>query len=69
LSVNVTPLGSPPLSLKAGVGDPDVVTEKEPGPPSVNVVLEPEVITMGEGATTVTVAAPLLEIVKFTSPT
>ena len=68
MSANVMPLGSPPLSLRAGVGDPDVVTEKEPGAPSVNVVLEPDVITMGAGATTVIVIAPLLEVVKFASP-
>ena len=36
---NVTPLGSEPLSLIVGVGDPVAVTGKEPARPTVNVAL------------------------------
>ena len=39
LSTKVTPVGSVPLSLKAGVGIPVVVTVNVPGSPSVNVVM------------------------------
>jgi hypothetical protein len=38
LSTKVTPLGSAPVSMRAGSGKPVVVTEKEPGPPTENVV-------------------------------
>lgn len=40
LLVKVTPEGSAPLSVKAGVGYPVVVTEKDPAAPTVNVLLE-----------------------------
>jgi hypothetical protein len=42
--VNVTPVGRLPLSVKAGMGNPVVVTEKNPVAPTVNVVMLPEVI-------------------------
>jgi hypothetical protein len=39
LSLNVTPLGSVPVSASVGVGDPVVVTVKLPAVPTVNVAL------------------------------
>ena len=45
MSLNVTPLGSVPLSVRDGVGVPVVVTEKVPAVPTVNVVLLPLVST------------------------
>jgi hypothetical protein len=39
LSRKVTPLGRAPLSVKAGVGVPVVVTMKDPADPTVNDVL------------------------------
>jgi hypothetical protein len=39
LSLKVTGLGNDPDSLKAGVGEPVVVTEKVPAVPTVKVVL------------------------------
>jgi hypothetical protein len=39
LFTNVTPLGSVPVSVKVGVGDPVAVTVKLPAAPTVNVVL------------------------------
>jgi hypothetical protein len=39
LSLNVTPLGSAPVSLSEGVGLPVAVTVKLPAVPTVNVVL------------------------------
>jgi len=39
LSLNVTPLGSAPVSVREGVGAPVVVTVKLPALPTVNVVL------------------------------
>ena len=39
LSTNVTPLGSAPVSVRVGVGDPVVVTVKLPAVPTVNVVV------------------------------
>ena len=39
LSTNVTPVGSVPVSLSAGVGKPVVVTVKLPAVPTVKVVL------------------------------
>ena len=39
LSLNVTRLGSAPVSVSDGVGDPVVVTVKLPAVPTVNVVL------------------------------
>jgi hypothetical protein len=39
LLTNVTPLGSAPVSVSVGVGDPVVVTVKLPAVPTVNVVL------------------------------
>jgi uncharacterized membrane protein len=39
LLVNVTPLGSAPVSVIVGVGVPVVVTVKVPAPPTVKVVL------------------------------
>jgi hypothetical protein len=44
LSTNVTPLGNAPTSVIAAAGMPTVVTEKNPGDPTVKVVLLPEVI-------------------------
>jgi hypothetical protein len=44
LSLNVTPLGSVPVSANVGVGDPVAVTVKLPAVPTVNVVLLPLVI-------------------------
>lgn len=37
LLVNATPLGSAPVSVKAGTGDPVDVTVKDPAPPTMNV--------------------------------
>jgi len=39
LSTNVTPLGSVPVSVSVGVGDPVVVTVKLPAVPTINDVL------------------------------
>ena len=39
LSLKVTGLGNDPDSLRLGVGDPVVVTEKVPAVPTVKVVL------------------------------
>jgi hypothetical protein len=39
LSMNDTPVGSAPLSLRLGVGYPVAVTVNEPATPAVNVVL------------------------------
>jgi hypothetical protein len=39
LSWNVTPLGKAPLSVMLGVGDPVVVTVKEPAVPTWKAVL------------------------------
>jgi len=39
LSLNVTPLGSVPVSVRDGVGVPVVVTVKLPAVPTINVVL------------------------------
>ncbi len=39
LSTNVTPLGSVPVLVNAGVGDPVVVTVKLPAVPTANVVV------------------------------
>ena len=39
LSVNVTPLGRAPLSLRLGVGEPVAVTVKLPAVPTVKAVL------------------------------
>jgi hypothetical protein len=47
LSVKVTPAGSAPVSVRAGVGEPVVVTVNEPAVLVVKVVLEPEVIAGG----------------------
>ena len=44
MSRNVTPLGSAPVSVRDGVGDPVVVTVKLPAVPTANVVLLPLVI-------------------------
>jgi hypothetical protein len=44
LSTNVTPEGSEPVTLSAGVGVPTVVTVKLPVDPTVKVVLLPEVM-------------------------
>jgi hypothetical protein len=53
LFTNVTPLGSVPVSVNVGVGDPVVVTVKLPAVPTVNVVLLALVI-----AGAICVAAP-----------
>ncbi len=42
----MTPLGSAPLSLKNGVGEPVVVTVNAPAVPTVNVVL-PALVMVG----------------------
>jgi hypothetical protein len=47
LSVKVTVLGKGPVSLKLGVGVPEVVTVKELATPAVNVALLPLVIVGG----------------------
>jgi hypothetical protein len=39
LFTNVTPLGSVPVSVSVGVGDPVVVAVKLPAVPTANVVL------------------------------
>ena len=39
VALNVTPLGSVPLSLRVGVGEPVAVNVNEPAVPTVNVVL------------------------------
>ena len=44
LSTNVTPVGSAPVSLKAGVGNPVVVTVNVSNVPVANVVLSALVI-------------------------
>ena len=44
LSTNVTPVGSGPVSVNEGTGNPSVVTRKEPGVCSVKVVPLPEVM-------------------------
>ena len=44
LSTKVTPEGSAPVSLSAGVGNPVVVTVKVPAVPVVNVVASALVI-------------------------
>jgi hypothetical protein len=41
LSVNVTPPGSAPVSLRVGIGNPVVVTPNVPALPTVKVVLFP----------------------------
>src|SRR5579862_5216871 len=38
LSVKVTPKGKKPVSVKAGIGSPEVVTVNVPGEPTVKVV-------------------------------
>jgi hypothetical protein len=38
LSLNITPLGRLPVSLRLGVGVPEVVTVKVPAMPAVKVV-------------------------------
>ena len=38
LSTNVTPVGSEPVSFSAGVGEPEVVTVKDPATPAVKDV-------------------------------
>jgi hypothetical protein len=50
LSLNVTPLGSAPVSLSEGVGLPVVVTVKLPAVPTVNAVLFALVIAGALGA-------------------
>jgi hypothetical protein len=57
LSLNVKPLGSVPVSVSDGVGDPVVVTLKLPAAPTVNVVLFALVIV---GAVVTVKATPLL---------
>ena len=39
MSANVTPLGSAPVSVRAGVGDPVDVSVNDPAEPTANVVL------------------------------
>ena len=50
LSRNVTPLGSDPVSVSAGVGRPDVVTAKSPAEPAVNHAAVPLVIVGAKAA-------------------
>jgi hypothetical protein len=59
LSAKVTPLGSVPVSVSAGVGDPVVVTVNVAAAPIANVVLLALVITGAAAAVTVKLA-PLL---------
>ena len=67
LSLNVTPLGSVPVSVRDGVGVPVVVTVKLPAVPTVNVVLVALVITGAKFTTNVKVwlivPAPLLAVI------
>ena len=58
LSINVTPVGSAPLFVRAGVGDPVVVTVNDPAVPTVNVVLLELVIVSAVPALTVIVWHP-----------
>jgi hypothetical protein len=46
LSTNVTPAGSVPFSVSAGVGVPVVVTRKEPAVPTANVAALPDVMAV-----------------------
>ena len=50
LSLNVTGLGSAPVSINDGVGDPVVVTEKLPAVPTANVAAFELVIAGAVGA-------------------
>jgi hypothetical protein len=59
--LKVTPLGSAPDSLNAGVGDPVAVTVKFPAVPTVNVVLLALVIAAAPCKVYVAVAMGLLE--------
>ena len=59
MSVKVTPPGSAPVSVKAGVGAPVVVTVKVPGVPTVNVVLAPLVMTGAVFTVSVKLCVPL----------
>jgi hypothetical protein len=67
--LNVTPLGSAPVSVRVGVGDPVVVTVKLPAVPTVNVVLAALVIAGGAWFTfnvklwLVAVPTPLLAVI------
>jgi hypothetical protein len=47
--LKATPVGKAPLSVIVGVGEPVAVTVKEPGTPTVNVVLLALVIAGGMG--------------------
>jgi hypothetical protein len=51
--LNVTPVGSAPVSLNVGAGNPVAVTVKVPAVPTVNVVLLP--LVMAGGCPTVSV--------------
>ena len=55
LSTNVTPLGSAPVFVSDGVGDPVAVTVKFPATPTVNMALLALVIA-GAGTETVKVS-------------
>ena len=39
LELKVTPLGSVPVSVRVGVGEPEAATAKDPAKPAVNVTL------------------------------
>ena len=57
--LNVTPLGSAPLSLNVGGGLPVAVTGNEPAEPTVNVVLVPLVKAGADSARKLTVTVPV----------
>jgi hypothetical protein len=66
--LNVTPLGSAPVSVRVGVGDPVVVTVKLPAAPTENVVLAALVIagawfTFNVKLWLVAVPTPLLAVI------
>jgi hypothetical protein len=67
--LNVTPLGSAPVSVRVGVGAPVVVTVKLPAAPTENVVLAALVIAGGAWFTfnvklwLVAVPTPLLAVI------
>jgi len=71
LSVKLTPIGRLPTSVRLGVGVPDVVTEKEPGVPAVNVVLAALVINGGVPTTfsvAVLLVAPVPPSIEVIAP-
>jgi hypothetical protein len=71
LSLKVTGLGNDPDSLRVGVGEPVVVTEKVPAVPTVKVVLlalvilgaVPPVLTVRVKLCVAAVPTPLLAVI------